>query len=74
MAIFIKDSSNILAIDYLYGMNKLSILFKTDVSTLYTFDNVPVSVFNDFMNAESKGKFFFKHIKGKYSFITDKLS
>lgn len=73
MAIFIKDSSNILAIDYLYGVNKLSILFKTNVSTLYTFDNVPISVFNDFMTSESKGKFFFKHIKGKYSFTTESI-
>lgn len=73
MAIFIKDSSNVLAIDYLYGMNKLSILFKTNVSTLYTFDNVPISVFNDFVASESKGRFFFKHIKGKYSFTTESI-
>ena len=32
----------------------------------YYFPNIPYSLFEDFINAPSKGKFFNEHIKNKY--------
>ena len=37
----------------------------------YIFENVPYSVWQDFKDAESKGKFYNRNIKGKYSFDLD---
>lgn len=36
--------------------------------TMYTYHNVPVSVFEEFKKAESKGKFLNAMIKGNYDY------
>lgn len=33
---------------------------------LYAYHNVPSSVYNELMEASSKGKYFHAHIKGRY--------
>ena len=37
-------------------------------ATMYTYHNVPVSVFEEFKKAESKGKFLNAMIKGNYDY------
>lgn len=34
----------------------------------YLYNGVPFDVWNDFKKADSKGKFYHRHIKGKYKF------
>lgn len=34
----------------------------------YKYEEVPKSVFNEMINAESEGKYFLANIKGKYKF------
>ena len=33
---------------------------------VYTYENVPQSVYDDFMAADSKGRFYVENIKGQY--------
>ena len=52
------QSSNVRLIGYEDGI--LEIHFKDSV---YHYYNVPQSVFDDFLNAPSKGRFVHKHLK-----------
>jgi len=45
--------------------NMLSVTFKNGKE--YVFYNVPINVWENFKNSESKGSYFSRYIKGKYS-------
>ena len=57
-------SSNIAAIGRDEATGVMVVNFTNGGS--YQYRGVPVSVFNEFLAAESKGKFFASQIKGKY--------
>lgn len=59
------ESSNIEAISYLKAEKILKIHFKN--GSVYEWKDVPVRKYNRLMEAESKGSFFSKEIKGKYT-------
>ncbi len=58
------SSSNIASIGY--EDNTLYIQFNS--GGLYSYCNVPLSVYNSLMSADSKGKYFHAHIKDYYSY------
>lgn len=60
------DSSNISSIAYIDGERSLIVMFKT--GKYYKYFNVNRSVYESMLTAESVGKFFHKHIRGKYEY------
>lgn len=62
------QSSAIESVDYqiIDGIPKLEISFKSGGK--YSYFNVPLSVFNEFANANSHGRFFQEKIRGQFKF------
>lgn len=58
------DSSHIAKIGH--DGTDLVVTFTTGAS--YRYSNVPADVFEDFLNADSKGEFLDTQIKGQYSY------
>ena len=58
------ESSHIDAIGYDDLKEELVVKFKNGQE--YTYSDVKPFVYNDFLNSESKGKFFAQNIKGVY--------
>lgn len=58
----IVTSSLIDELSYENGI--LVVYFKR--GSVYVYVNVPENVFNDFLNAESKGRYFLNNIKERY--------
>ena len=58
------ESSNIDSIGRDEATGVMRIQFQN--GGLYAFKGVPISTFNEFLGAESKGKYFASQIKGKY--------
>lgn len=58
------ESSNIKAIGYDESLNKLFIQYKSE--KIYFYNDVSKEVYTSFLNSESKGKFYYSQIKGKY--------
>jgi len=61
------DSSNVNEIGYDEKENDIFVRFKNGY--LYAYFGVPVNVWEDFLNAESKGKFVHTSLKGKYDYM-----
>lgn len=59
------DSSAIRSIGYDSGTQQLFIDFE-DSDPVYIFCNVPETVFRDFVNARSVGRYYHAHIKDQY--------
>jgi len=59
-------SSNIKAVGYNELKMKLRVEFKSGGT--YEYKDVPRKVWMDFIESKSLGKYFFSHIKGKYSY------
>lgn len=57
------DSTNILKTIYFPKQNKLYISFSRGGT--YSYENIDNDLFEEFQNAESQGKFFYKHIRDK---------
>lgn len=66
----ITGSSNISRIGYNKKLNTLYVDFKG--GGIYQYLAVPVSIWNKFILAQSKGRFFATNIRGKYE--TTKLN
>lgn len=63
----VKNSSNVEAIGFQpHAGDKGTLTVKFKGGKDYTFKSVPLSVWEDFRDAESKGSYFAKHIKGKF--------
>jgi hypothetical protein len=60
----VVGSSNVTGVGYDAATRTLDVRFTTGV---YRFAGVPPQVFDDFMAAESKGSFFAKSIRGKFT-------
>lgn len=60
------ESSNIKMVGYDGDLEELHIKFHSGAE--YAYSGVPDDVFNDLLNAPSKGKFFNIEIKGKYDY------
>ena len=58
------ESSNIQSIDYDPERNHLTINFHSGRS--YRYEKVPQTVYDEFVNSESKGRYFNYYILGKY--------
>lgn len=63
-------SSNIDGYQYISQTQMMLITFKG--GSVYSYEDVPLSVADQFLHAGSKGKFFGEHIRDQY--ITSKLS
>ncbi len=55
------SSSNLASVGYESSEKTLEIEFLT--GSIYQYFNVPVSVYNDLMNASSHGKYFYVNIR-----------
>lgn len=64
------NSSNIARYKYFVESKKLVVEFKRSSgnSNKYEYENVPSSIFEGMVQAESVGKFFAQHIKSQYVF------
>lgn len=60
------ESSNLDRVGYDDSTNDLYVQFKS--SGLYVYRNVPKEVYDELLNAESKGKYHNKNIKWKYEY------
>jgi len=58
------NSSMLGNIMYNLDTTRLTVVFKNNQE--YFYDNVPAEVWKQFNEAESKGKFYARNIKGKY--------
>ena len=58
------NSSMLGNIMYNIDTTRLTVVFKNNQE--YFYDNVPIEVWKQFNEAESKGKFYAQNIKGKY--------
>ncbi len=63
------ESSNIEAIRYDAIEQKLFVRFKT--GRLYSYQGVSKDIFDEFMAAESKGRYFVQHIKLNYNYMIE---
>lgn len=61
------QSSNVEAIGYDPELSELHVRF-LKLGSLYIYHGVPEGVFEDFLNAPSKGTFLNTYIKGNYDF------
>ncbi len=62
------ESSLLKSVAYDAASSTLTVVMVEGNET-YEFKNVPSSVYEELMAAESKGSYFVKNIKGKYEFI-----
>lgn len=58
------ESSLILAIGYDKGTQVLEVVLRNELS--YEYDGVPPEVYEMFMRAESKGRFFVENVRDVY--------
>ncbi|MBI3241558.1 MAG: KTSC domain-containing protein [Chloroflexi bacterium] len=64
MRLIIVESSLIYAIGYDAGTKVLEVVLKNELT--YQYDGVPPEVHEQFMQAESKGKFFVGNVRDAY--------
>jgi hypothetical protein len=60
------ESSNIAEVGYDEDSKTLVVLFNN--GRLYSYDEVPKKVYDDFLVAQSKGKYFIANVRGKYDY------
>ena len=60
------ESSNLAEIGYDEDAEVLVIIFKNDRK--YRYFHVPEHVYNGLLQADSKGGYFWEHIRGKYPY------
>lgn len=61
------NSSNIHSVRYIRDTQTLQIKFgQPKITSMYNYDNVPESMFNDMLKAESKGKWFWANIRQEH--------
>ncbi|KKM47412.1 hypothetical protein LCGC14_1558600 [marine sediment metagenome] len=61
------ESSNIAQIGYDTATQELRVRFKS--GTEYSYTNVPGTIYADFIDADSKGKFLNENIKNRYEYV-----
>ena len=61
------DSSNIESIGYDDASQELHVTFLS--GTYYIYNNVPREVYDNLMNAPSKGSFLNREVKGIYQYV-----
>jgi len=57
-------SSNIVEVAYDKSISRMHVKFTN--GNLYVYSNVPENTFNEFLNSESKGRFFAQNIKNNF--------
>ena len=60
------ESSNIAGIAYIKEAEQLMVQFNS--GSVYAYSDVPEQVYQDFLAADSKGKFFAQSIKDVYAY------
>jgi len=61
------DSSNISSIGFDEDSNTLEVEFRS--GAIYQYFDVPLAVYQDFLDSPSKGQYYAQHIKGYYRFV-----
>ena len=61
------ESSNLESVGYDTETQMLEVEFKD--GRIYQYDNVPITVYNNLMEADSPGGYFNRNIKYGYSFV-----
>ncbi|GGQ33781.1 KTSC domain-containing protein [Shewanella litoralis] len=59
------DSSNLVSVGYDEDTSTLEVEFN---SGLYQYFDVPVHVYEELMNSDSKGSFLHRHVKNTYNY------
>lgn len=63
------DSSNLLEVGWQDGTLEVAFKDKSgNLTSVYDYQDVSQSVFNDLLSADSKGKFFAQFVKTQYPF------
>ena len=60
------DSSNLVSIGYDAKERTLEVEFNG--KSVYQYFDVPLNIYKDLMDSDSKGKFFAKFVKGAYDY------
>lgn len=60
------ESSNVAKVGYIPEKEELHVIFKSD--SHYSYEKVPVEVYNNLIKAESVGKYFNENVKKNYQF------
>lgn len=68
MPTFPLYSSCLVTVDYDPGDETMMLQFHRGGQGTYIYEDVPESVYTDFLNASSKGSFFNKYIRDEYTF------
>lgn len=68
------DSSNIKAVGFDENTKTLYIIFEGKINSLYKYTEFDKGTYERFLEAPSKGKFFFKFIKGNEGYKVEKLN
>lgn len=61
------DSTNISSIGFDEDSNTLEVEFRS--GAVYQYFDVPLAVYEDFLNSTSKGQYYSQHIKGYFRFV-----
>jgi hypothetical protein len=60
------ESSQIEAVAHNENINELYVKFKS--GSIYSYSDVPESLYNELLTADSQGKFFIAHIKNDFKY------
>lgn len=60
-------SSNVKIVGYCEQCHKLVIVFQSNPIKAYTYENIPVAVYIELIDAHSIGQYYDRHIKGSYT-------
>ena len=61
------DSSALSEVGYDYSHEMLAIRFRENNEHIYVYYDVPSEVYEDFISADSLGRYYNSYIKGQYS-------
>jgi hypothetical protein len=70
----VNGSSFIKSVSYYAQKSKLIVIMKSQGEGIpYEYHDVPLQTYDEIRSAKSKGKYYNKHIKGKYSQYSEVL-
>lgn len=61
-------SSNIMSADYDRRKRELTMIFINRPRWVYVYSNVPIKIWNEFINSQSKGEYFSAIIRDVYRY------
>lgn len=69
MELISVDSSNVLAVGYDSAASELTVVFRSEGAPMYVYSNVSEAEYKDLLDADSKGKWLARHVKGIKAYV-----